>query len=65
MATPDINQITEENKQDNDSNPVIENKTETTGTGKKKKFLILIAALILLVAGGSFFAISFFKDSTI
>lgn len=63
MATPGTNdQKTAEDEEINDSNPVIENKTEQTGKGKKKKLLILVGALILLLAGGSFFAISFFKE---
>ena len=63
MATPDDKKETAaEKEQQNDGNPVVEDKAEKAGKGKMKKLLIIILAVVLLTAASTFFAISFFKE---
>ncbi|MBN2241195.1 MAG: flagellar basal body-associated FliL family protein [Acidobacteria bacterium] len=62
MAAPDEkNGLTSAQKQQADSNPVIENKKGKTGKGTMKKLWIIIAILVVLTAVGLTLGLSHFK----
>lgn len=66
MATPDEkNKQAAENKQQADSNPVIENKKGKTGKGTMKKLWIIIAAQVLVIAAVLIFGLPYFMEARV